>query len=79
MLAGTEALPKGQSFAAAPVFPRGLDVVPTGPLLWLFSPVRSLTASSGHHHSTLGRLLQGSNLTITLWIWLLITVPLLKN
>ena len=78
-LAGGEASPEGQSSVAARGVPQGRDVVPTGPLLWLFSPVRSLMDSLGHHHSGLGRLLRGANSTITHWIWLLSTTPLLRN
>ena len=39
-LAGGEASPEGQSSVAARGVPQGRDVVPTGPLLWLFSPVK---------------------------------------
>ena len=79
MLAGGEASPEGQGSVAAQGVPQGRDVVPTGPLLWLCSPVRSLMDSLGHHHSALGRLLRGANSTITHWIWLLSTAPLLRN
>ena len=57
-MAGGEASPEGQSSAAARVFPQGRDVVPGGPLPWLFSPVGSLTDTLRPRHSALGRLLR---------------------